>query len=97
LFGGYGFDSGNTFAFLNDLWKFNPTAGTWTWIGGSKLVQANGTYGTEGTPASGNTPGARFGALQWTDPSGHLWLFGGYGFDSTGSSDTLNDLWEYFP
>jgi N-acetylneuraminic acid mutarotase len=97
LFGGYGFDSGNTFAFLNDLWKFNPTAGTWTWIGGSKLVQADGIYGTEGTPASSNVPGARFSALQWTDLSGNFWLFGGYGFDSAGSSDTLNDLWKYVP
>jgi N-acetylneuraminic acid mutarotase len=29
------------------------------------------------------------------DSSGNLWLFGGYGFDSAGNIDWLNDLWKY--
>jgi hypothetical protein len=33
--------------------------------------------------------------LSWTDTSGHLWLFGGEGFDANGTFGALNDLWEY--
>jgi hypothetical protein len=29
------------------------------------------------------------------DASGNLWLFGGYGVDSTRTGDALNDLWKY--
>jgi len=35
--------------------------------------------------------------VSWSDASGNLWLFGGEGFDSTGTEGTLNDLWEYQP
>jgi len=97
LFGGYGYDSGNAIGFLNDLWRFNPAAGTWTWVSGSNLVQSPGVYGTEGIQAATDAPGARYSPVLWTDLSGNLWLFGGYGLDSSGSVDTLNDLWEYVP
>jgi hypothetical protein len=30
-----------------------------------------------------------------TDASGNLWLFGGEGYDSTGTYGWLNDLWKY--
>jgi hypothetical protein len=36
-------------------------------------------------------------AINWTDSKGNLWLFGGYGFDSTGILGYLNDLWEFSP
>jgi hypothetical protein len=42
-----------------------------------------------------NVPGSRYDAASWSDRNGHLWLFGGYGFDSIGSPSSLNDLWEY--
>ena len=35
------------------------------------------SYGTQGTPAAGNTPGGRDGGVGWTDNSGNFWLFGG--------------------
>jgi hypothetical protein len=44
-----------------------------------------------------NVPGARYVAISWTDGSGNLWLFGGQGYDSSGSDGYLNDLWEYVP
>jgi hypothetical protein len=31
--------------------------------------------------------------ISWTDPSGNLWMFGGF----SNSSGELNDLWEYIP
>jgi N-acetylneuraminic acid mutarotase len=35
--------------------------------------------------------------VSWSDTSGNLWLFGGYGNDSTGTVRSLNDLWEFDP
>ena len=95
LFGGDGYDSVGSVSALNDLWKYN--AGEWTWVNGSNLVNAAGAYGTEGTAAPTNEPGARFSGGSWIDSSGNLWLFGGDGFDSAGTLGLLNDLWRYQP
>jgi N-acetylneuraminic acid mutarotase len=74
----------------------------WIWMGGSNSVGASGlglagVYGTQGMGSTANNPGSREGAATWTDPSGHLWLFGGLGFDSVGAQGYLNDLWEFDP
>jgi N-acetylneuraminic acid mutarotase len=97
LFGGEGFDSTTGFSNLNDLWKFAPNTGQWTWISGSSTISAIGVYGTLGVAASTNMPGARQVAVSWTDASGNLWLFGGFGADSIGITGGLNDLWKYSP
>ncbi len=96
LFGGAGHASTGTGGVLNDLWKFNPTAKTWTWVSGSSTVNAGGVYGTLGTAATGNVPGSRYPAVSWTDSSGNFWLFGGSGY-AAGTSGALNDLWEFSP
>ena len=67
-------------------------------IGPSDTASAAGTVGlTPVTP--GIFPGSRWGATAWTDPAGNLWLFGGWGLDSTGNNGNgyLNDLWSYTP
>ncbi len=98
LFGGYGLDSaGIGEGYLNDLWKFDPVTGYWTWIKGASAINPSGTYGALRTPASANTPGGRGYAASWTDSSGALWLFGGYGYDGTGTVHRLNDLWRFDP
>jgi nitrate/nitrite transporter NarK/N-acetylneuraminic acid mutarotase len=97
LFGGGGFDSSDSDGYLNDLWRYSPGTGMWTWMGGSTQENAAGVYGTQGTSATGNIPGARFGAVSWTDGTGNFWLFGGYGHDSMGNVGALNDLWQYSP
>jgi N-acetylneuraminic acid mutarotase len=99
LFGGSGYDSAGTFGYLNDLWTYAPATGLWTWVGGANVANTLGSYGTLGSTASGNAPGARYGAAAWIDASGNLWLFGGYGYDSPadGASGDLNDLWMYNP
>lgn len=89
-------------ALLNDLWKFNIAAGTWTWVSGggaSGLANQNGIYGTQLTGASGNIPGSRWSGVGWSDSLGNLWLFGGWGYGSTLAQSTgfLNDVWEYVP
>jgi N-acetylneuraminic acid mutarotase len=98
LFGGGGFGANGYGGYLNDLWEFNPSLGTygeWTWMGGSSQSGQFGVYGTLGTPAAGNQPGSRDSAAIWTDSNGHLWLFGGEGIDANGSVGYLNDLLEF--
>ena len=97
LFGGLGYDSAAYIGDLNDLWEYDPTTMEWTWVSGSNTVNQMGAYGTQGTAASSNVPGARDAAVSWIDSSGKLWLFGGYGNDSAGSIGYLNDLWKYDP
>ena len=98
LFGGYGYDGAKTLGFLNDLWMFNPTSKTWTFVSGGATSTVNqaGIYGTQGTAASTNMPGGRQEAVGWADGKGNLWLFGGEGEDSAKTANgVLNDLWVY--
>ncbi|TDH18181.1 T9SS type A sorting domain-containing protein [Segetibacter sp. 3557_3] len=81
---------------FNDLWKYSIITNRWTWISGDNVTKQPGVYGTAGTAAAGNKPGARFGSSTWTDVAGNLWLFGGQGHSSSGFG-TLNDLWKYTP
>jgi hypothetical protein len=99
MFGGFGIDSSNSSgAYLSDLWQYSPSSGKWTWIGGPNTFNAKGVYGTQGTADAANVPGARSGAVTWTDAQGNFWLFGGGGYDSNGiQHGALNDLWKYSP
>ena len=94
LFGGSGYDAVGNYGSLDDLWEFVPATKQWAWMAGSSTMNETtqsgvygmpGIYGTLGTPAAGNTPGGREIAQVWTDSSGHLWLFGGSGFDAKGN------------
>ena len=103
LFGGGGYDAVGTPALLNDLWKFDPAANQWTWMGGNNREQLlpigalgqPGVYGTLGTPAAGNIPGGRSFPSTWLDDHANVWLFGGFGNDSIGRVGQLNDLWRF--
>jgi N-acetylneuraminic acid mutarotase len=107
LFGGEGMDAYYQDGQLNDVWMFNPSTSEWAWMGGSNTNGAcdgtvgscgqPGVYGTLGTPAAGNIPGGRSEAVEWTDSSGNLWLFGGSGYDSADTAGGLNDLWKFNP
>ena len=101
LFGGAGYDAQGNQSYPNDLWEYSPTTKEWAWMGGSStaiLGSGNpGVYGTSGVAAAENVPGSRTSANAWTDTSGNLWLFGGYGYDATGNLGYLNDLWKLSP
>ncbi len=73
----------------------NAQTSTWTWMGGSATAGQSGVYNTPGSFTAGSVPGARLGAVSWTDASGNLWIFGGSGNDANGNFGFLNDLWEY--
>jgi uncharacterized repeat protein (TIGR03803 family) len=91
LFGGQGLAASGQ-GVLNDLWKWDGT--NWTWVSGSNGLNQLGSYGTQGVASATNVPGSRQYAVSWTDFSGDLWLFGGYGY---AASDVgyLNDLWRW--
>ncbi len=103
LFGGDGYATTiSPQGYLNDLWKYSPSTGWWTWMSGDSLAGQTGTYGIQGTEAAPNKPGARNAAVSWTDLSGNLLLFGGYGYVSGSGpfvyySGSLNDFWKYSP
>jgi len=92
LFGGYGTSGFFNFGGLNDLWKYTPSTGLWTWMKGLNGVGGTATYGTLNTPSANNTPGARALCQVWKATSTDLWLFGGVEPDN---GDFYNDLWKY--
>jgi N-acetylneuraminic acid mutarotase len=86
IFGGYD-GSGDR----NDLWMFDGAS--WTWVSGASTTNAPGVY--QGVPLGGTVPGARQDSVTWIDAAGHLWLYGGYGYDSAGAQGDLGDLWKF--
>jgi len=102
IFGGSAIDTANIDGTepINDLWRYNPANGRWTWMSGSSTPDAPSVYGTLGVPAAANTPGARGSNTPWVDSNGDLWLFGqGDEYDGVGVTygGTLNDVWRYQP
>jgi hypothetical protein len=73
--------------YLNDLWKFDGEE--WVWASGSDIAGQRGVYGEKGVPNSNNIPGARYSAVSWMDNSGNMWMFGGGGYSSYGSSGNV--------
>lgn len=72
------------------------TTCTWTWVAGSNKVNTAGIYpASAGQFSATSLPGARTAAASWTDLNGNMWLFGGSGFDSAGTTGVLNDLWSF--
>lgn len=95
VFGGDGYPASGANARLNDLWKYDTSTDNWTWMKGSDALNQWGTYGTILNESISNTPGARQFSVSWADSNGDLWLFGGAGWNSSGSNGYLNDLWKY--
>lgn len=95
LFGGSGRATTGTVGLLNDLWLYDGA--NWTWWSGNNTLDGGGTYGTLGTVADVNLPGARFATVPFLDVFGNLWFLGGEGFDSATTSGRLNDIWRFSP
>jgi hypothetical protein len=93
MFGGIGRDSGGSTGGLNDLWKLESPNTGWIWVSGSKTGNAVNNYGTQGTRAVANSPGARWAVVTWSDASGNLWLYGGFGVVTTPSY--YSDIWAF--
>jgi gliding motility-associated-like protein len=98
LFGGSGSDVNGNEGYLNDLWKYDIAANTWTWIGGENTVSSGeSNFGIKGIGSVSNWPGARDSrSVSCTDEHGNFWLFGGYN-QFGGPDQLLNDLWKFDP
>ena len=94
LFGGQGLGTVMITGSLSDLWKYNISTNQWTWIKGANTTNSTGVYGTKGSPALTNLPGARYFSLSWKDNFNNLWMYGGNG-NGASASGSLNDLWQY--
>lgn len=93
LFGGYGKDENGDLGYLNDLWKYSN--GQWSWERGSKLRNQQPVSGAFGVADASYTPGAKVQAVTWRDANNDLYLFGGLGTTSTGSTARTNGLWKW--
>ena len=95
LFGGHGLSSTTVTGTLNDLWKFDPSLGQWTWVSGTTQPWQNASYGMQGVPSTSNIPGSRRSSCSWFSGSS-FYLFAGDGLITTGNViSELNDLWRY--
>lgn len=92
LYGGFTRD-GESFVSLNDLWKWDGQ--NWTWLSGDKTSNQLAYYGEKGVAAPSNDPGSRYGAVQWKDASGNLFLFGGLIAFESGGVGEMADLWKW--
>ena len=75
----------------NDLWKYEPATGFWSWVSGTSNPDDAGSYGTRCVASVANIPPARYeNRCFWTDSTGNFWLFGGW---NIGGGKLYNDLW----
>jgi len=93
LFGGQTIDANHSYGSgSNDLWRYSPITGNWTWMAGSSLDNAPNSYGILGVPSATATPGGRIQPIGWAGSNGDLWLYGG-----GSSSGDQTDVWRYEP
>ncbi|MBK8092952.1 MAG: choice-of-anchor D domain-containing protein [Verrucomicrobiaceae bacterium] len=79
----------------NNVWRYDPATGFWTWLNGEGAGVPAANWGTKGVEAPTNHPGSRILAIMAWDQSGRLWLYGGARADINGQTGDLNDLWRY--
>lgn len=84
LFAGYGLDKSGAAGANRDLWRFNVTALSWTYLSGTPASKIGST----------TTPGARSAAAAWSTAD-TLFVFGGSGYDTNGTANVgdLGDFW----
>ena len=89
LFGGQGYLL--TRGSFNDMWRYNIGSDQWTWMGGSRQLNASGSYGILGAESPDNMPMARCSYTHWVDSS-YLYLTGGGNFES---GYLFSDVWRF--
>lgn len=88
VWGGLGYDSANKGVYLNDLWRFDPANGQWTWIKGTAVPSHAPIYNSLGYADPISDAGGRDGFASWETADGKFWVFGG---------PSRNDLWMFDP
>ncbi|XP_055957311.1 uncharacterized protein LOC126822177 [Patella vulgata] len=95
LFGGDGLDTevyGKS-ELLSDFWRFNTKHVQWSWMGGSKVGEAEVKFSSKGEISSEALIGGRCDATVWLYSGNKFYIFGGLGHDSHKQDGYLNDLW----
>ncbi len=71
----------------------------WTWVKGSNQTNATAVYGTQGNPASTNTPDAMYAPDWWSDQQGNTWVYSnshpGYGVDYLWKYNSTTNMWTW--
>tara|TARA_R110001606_G_C15403849_1_gene653773 strand:+ start:1039 stop:9429 length:8391 start_codon:yes stop_codon:yes gene_type:complete len=93
IYGGNGYSNTSETHWLNDFWSWEDSE--WTWRGGFPTLVKSGNFGTKGAATPGAFPSGRSSSSGWMDPSGAIWIFGGYGTDKNGEQGPLNDMWRW--
>jgi alpha-tubulin suppressor-like RCC1 family protein len=93
MFAGYGRDSNKLLGRLNDLWKFNPTNGLWTWVSGSNLANQLNVFNRDRVTQPENMPSGNWGSSMWNSGN-YLWI------NTSDIAETNNNynrqlLWRY--
>ncbi len=86
VFGGIGLDENGDTGQLNDLWKFDTNTSQWTWMGGTKIINQPGAFGTKGIGSTSNIPPSKQGHGVWYETGGVLWMVHGAGGE---------EIWKY--
>jgi hypothetical protein len=98
MFGGYYHIQSGLNRMLNDLWMYDISSNTWTWLSGDSLETPPApVHGDFGIPASENIPAGRMGAIAWYDNDNTAYIFAGYEYDPLlpSSAKVTNEVWKY--
>ncbi|KAL2911316.1 hypothetical protein HK105_209205, partial [Polyrhizophydium stewartii] len=75
---------------LNDLWRFSPATGQWTWLSGN----ADSPAPKMGVPTATSWPHTRRQHVMWADDNGVVFVFGGVYLDLA-IARANNELWSF--
>jgi hypothetical protein len=88
---------GLRYNFFNDVWKYDLSSNSWTWMAGPSTEDDKGKYLQMCVSDTFDMPQSRFEhRSSVTDNCGRFWLFGG-GNGSISNPSSLNDLWVFDP
>ncbi|MEL6557574.1 MAG: fibronectin type III domain-containing protein [Bacteroidota bacterium] len=96
MFGGF-LNSSTGTGLYSDFWLYEKESGEWTWFNGKNSTGTQEDVGVYGQIGNGSKPhpGARHGALTWTDSNDDFWMMGGSFFSSGSFGGFFNDLWKF--
>lgn len=98
MFGGVSSgENGGEDDYYNDLWQFDSKKQQWAWISGEDKPNVKTKHGKKGKEDAQIIPSPRMKTAVWYDAAANkLWLYGGYGADTTGArGGGLADMWNY--
>ncbi|HQQ94189.1 MAG TPA: kelch repeat-containing protein [Bacteroidia bacterium] len=97
LYGGLGTATVAGVNDLNDVFCYNLSGNTWTWVKGANYTIPTASYGTQGIPSMTTTPGGRRYNTWWKRNNGEFWIFGGEGYAALSVFGNNDDLWKFTP